>query len=165
MANYLVNARRNRMSRNPVSVGDYYIMPASAKVYLPAATPAPGTAAFAARSVVAPTPVANAVNAVQSNPEIGDTTATVSLLLVEKPNPITISIANPAVLTYADHGFVEGQIIKLATTNRLPTGLVADRSYYVTQPTTNTFKLIYNTALVISSGTQAGVHSVLYQTI
>jgi hypothetical protein len=165
MANFLANARRNRMNTNPISVGDSYSMPLNAKVYSPTPSPLPGTTNFGSGSVLSSAPQTNAVAPVTNNkPDIGGTSAG-GELYAPKPNPVTIAIGSPAVLTYADHGLVESQQIQLKTTGALPTGLTAYTKYYVTQPTANTFLLIFNSNLVGTSGTQSGVHSLLTKTI
>lgn len=44
---------------------------------------------------------------------------------------VTISIASPAVVTLASHGFVPGQPFSFATSGALPTGITAATTYYV----------------------------------
>ena len=76
---------------------------------------------------------------------------------------VLVSIASPAVFTLADHGFIAGRQVRLATTGTLPTGL-ASTNYYVvsTGLTGSTFQLSATRggAAVNASGTQSGVHSV-----
>ena len=163
MPNYLNPARRNRMNTNPVSVGDTYIMPLNAKVYSITASPEIGSGALnPTGSVLASAPQNNAqqVPVTNNNVTIGGTSATGGVFAT-KPDPVTIALGTPAVFTYAGHGLVESQLIMLKTTGALPTGITASTFYYVTQPTTDTFKLIYNTQLLNASGTQSGVHSLL----
>lgn len=56
---------------------------------------------------------------------------------------VTISVATPGVVTWADHGFVAGQPVTFSTTGALPTGLEADTAYYVVAAgiTANTFSV------------------------
>jgi hypothetical protein len=77
---------------------------------------------------------------------------------------VTITIASPAVFTLASHGLVAGNKVSLATSGALPTGLVANTTYYVisTGLTTSTFRL--STSLggsaINTSGSQSGTHGV-----
>lgn len=76
----------------------------------------------------------------------------------------TISIAAPAVITQAAHGYVAGQPVRFQTTGALPTGLSTTLPYYVlaTGLTTSTFQvsLTDGGAVINTSGTQSGVQSV-----
>ncbi len=166
MPNYLINARRNRMSANPVSVGDYYLIPLNAKVYLNPPPPLPGAVAPGNAIVIAPTPVANAVAPnTNNNPSMGGTAAAATALWVPNTTPASISIASPAVVTLAGHGLVDTQQIMFITTVSLPTGILPMVTYLVRQPTANTFTLVFNSALVNTSGSQSGTHTILYRTI
>lgn len=81
----------------------------------------------------------------------------------------TITIATPAVITQAAHGYILGDAIKLSTTGALPTGLTANTIYYVTNPTTNTFNVSSTYANAVAgtkintTGSQSGVHKALKQ--
>ena len=74
---------------------------------------------------------------------------------------VTATIATPCVISWASHGFPMGQQITFTTTGALPTGLSVGTTYYVINPTANTFQL--STSLggsaVATSGTQSGVHT------
>ena len=74
---------------------------------------------------------------------------------------VTISIANPAVVGRVAHGLVANQTIKFTTTGALPTGLTVGTEYYVISPLTDSFNVsaTYNGTLVVTSGTQSGVHT------
>lgn len=76
----------------------------------------------------------------------------------------TISVASPAVFTFATHGLIAGSPIRVATTGALPTGLTAGAVYYVlaTGLTTSAFSvsLTAGGTAVNTSGTQSGVQSV-----
>jgi hypothetical protein len=76
-------------------------------------------------------------------------------------NPVTITIASPAVVSWASHGLSSGMSVIFDTTGTLPTGIVAGYPYFVsfTGNTTNTFQLsILNVAYpsLNTSGSQSG---------
>ncbi|MBK8772261.1 MAG: hypothetical protein IPM06_17815 [Rhizobiales bacterium] len=72
---------------------------------------------------------------------------------------VTITTANPGVVTWNAHGMANGDPVAFTTTGKLP-GLTAGLTYYVRDVTANTFKIaatVGGTALstfVSSSGTQ-----------
>ena len=78
---------------------------------------------------------------------------------------VTITIASPGVLTLSAHGLATGDAITLATTDTLPTGLVAGTTYYVVAVNANTFSLATTLANALASTKintsvgQAGVHT------
>jgi hypothetical protein len=74
---------------------------------------------------------------------------------------VTMTIASPGVITWNAHGLVAGTAVGLSTTGALPTGLVAGTTYYVVNPTTNTFQLAATIggAAINTSGSQSGVHT------
>lgn len=76
----------------------------------------------------------------------------------------TITIASPAVITFASHSFVVNQPVRFTTTGALPTGLAVNTPYYViaTGLTANSFQVstVQGGAAVVTTGTQSGVHSV-----
>ncbi len=82
---------------------------------------------------------------------------------------VTISIASPAVISYADHKLKPGDAVKFATTGALPTGLVAGTTYYVITAglTANAFEVAATQggAAINASGTQSGAQSVQVNTI
>lgn len=86
----------------------------------------------------------------------------------------TVTVADPAVFTSAEHELYEGDQIILETTGALPTGLTADTVvYYVIRNglTNSTFQLsLTNNAQssvadtrtpIITTGSQSGTHSYL----
>lgn len=79
---------------------------------------------------------------------------------------VTITIATPGVLTLTNHGLVTGDQITLATTDTLPTGLVAGTVYFVVKLTADTFSLATTLAnalvptKIATSVSQAGTHTV-----
>jgi hypothetical protein len=160
MSSYLYNARRNRLARNPISVGDFYQMPLSAKAFLPSllepSSYAVGTA------LVSPTPLAN-------TPSLSTMLApspTITNEMFLRLSPVTISIGNPAVITYTAHGLVNDQVVQFVSTGALPTGLsVSPVRYYVVNKTNDTFNVSASIggAGISTSGTQSGTQSTLYK--
>lgn len=79
----------------------------------------------------------------------------------------TVTIATPAVVTKASHGFNGGERVRFSTTGVLPTGLNSSTDYFVTIIDTNTFRLSTSQvnyeagSYVATSGSQSGVHSYL----
>jgi hypothetical protein len=77
------------------------------------------------------------------------------------PSVVTISIANPGVVTLAAHGLAAGTRVTFNTTGSLPSGLSPNTTYYVLSPTTNTFELSLSSggSAITTSLTQSGVHT------
>lgn len=74
----------------------------------------------------------------------------------------TITIADPAVVTLASHGFNNNDVVRFETTGILPSGLTTSRMYFVELLNANTFRVkddIIGLALG-TSGTQSGIQSV-----
>ena len=82
---------------------------------------------------------------------------------------ITVSIATPAVVSYAGHGLNPGDAFQFATTGALPTGLAAATTYYVISAglTSNVFELSATPggSAINTSGTQSGTHTLRMNTI
>ena len=59
------------------------------------------------------------------------------------PNTCTISVGSPAIITKNDHGLQSGATLRFTSTGSLPTGIEADKDYYVLGAgiTTNTFRI------------------------
>lgn len=79
-------------------------------------------------------------------------------------NNVLITIASPAVITWAYHGLTVDDVVKFTTTGSLPTGLTAGTAYYVIPVDANTFKVCTiaggkNGTPINTSGTQSGVHT------
>jgi hypothetical protein len=75
----------------------------------------------------------------------------------------TVTIASPAVFTTPlAHTLSEGAVIILSTTGALPTGLTANGIYYARNPSGTTFNVsaTISGALINTSGTQSGTHTV-----
>jgi len=119
----------------------------------------------------------NAINAATTQTNKGGTTPPIYwkhsddgegswAYVVDNLAPVTISIADPAVVTWNNHGRVANEVVVFSTTGSLPTGLLPDVPYFVDSPTTNTFQL-RNTAtflrpqsrLIATTGSQSGIHS------
>lgn len=78
-------------------------------------------------------------------------------------NPIvSISIASPAVISLQANRLNSGDTIKFSTSNTLPTGLTAGVTYFVVNPSIDTFQvaLISGGSAINTTGTQSGVHKV-----
>ncbi|HLN23873.1 MAG TPA: tail fiber protein [Patescibacteria group bacterium] len=75
----------------------------------------------------------------------------------------TISIAAPAVVTFASHGLVAGSPVSFETTGALPTGLTVGTTYYVLAAglTANSFEVSTTVggAAVVTTGAQSGVQT------
>ena len=88
------------------------------------------------------------------------------------PVAITISIANPAVISWPSHGLRVNEAVQFSTTGALPTGITAGVTYYVLAAgltadafqisTTNawTLRTGYGAA-VITTGSQSGTQSIV----
>jgi hypothetical protein len=82
------------------------------------------------------------------------------------PYTITMTIANPCVVTWTAHGQSNGQRVVFRTTGALPTGLLPNTIYYVVNAATNTLQLAATAggAAIATSGTQSGTHTI-YQAV
>jgi hypothetical protein len=80
---------------------------------------------------------------------------------VDPSSVVTITIAFPAIVTWIDHGFSDGQVILFSTTGDLPTGLISGIAYYILSKTTNTFQISETSdgASIVTTGSQNGVHT------
>ena len=74
---------------------------------------------------------------------------------------VTITIASPAVVTWTGHSLANNTQVVLTTTGALPTGLVANTTYFVRNATANTFELstISGGASINTTGTQSPTHT------
>lgn len=89
-----------------------------------------------------------------------------ALLMVE--SNVTISIANPAVVNWPNHGLRSNMPVKFFTTGALPTGITAGTHgynvgtwYYVKVVDANNFQIAATPggASIVTSGVQNGVHT------
>jgi len=75
----------------------------------------------------------------------------------------TITAADPAVFTLADHGLQEGDKIRLETTDTLPTGLAVKTDYWVVYNglSTSAFQVATSDGgtPLATTGAGAGTHS------
>jgi hypothetical protein len=73
---------------------------------------------------------------------------------------VTVSIAAPGVITDTAHGLIAGQPVVFSTTGALPDGISAGTTYYVLNPTTNTYQLslLPGGTAVNTAGSQSGAH-------
>lgn len=95
----------------------------------------------------------------------GETTAA-SHTLYEALTPgtsqvVTLTIASPCVVSWANHGLANGTEVLIETTGALPTGLTAGTIYFVVSAGTNDFRLATTAggAPINTSGSQSGVHT------
>lgn len=79
---------------------------------------------------------------------------------------VTITSANPGVVSLTAHGLSTGSCIELTTTGTLPTNLSANTNYYVIYVDTGSFRLaasaadaIAGTAIDTSGGSPSGTHT------
>lgn len=74
---------------------------------------------------------------------------------------VTLTVASPAVVSWAAHGLVVDTPISFSTTGALPVGLVAGAVYYVRAPVANSFNLAAapGGAAIATTGAQSGVHT------
>jgi len=75
---------------------------------------------------------------------------------------ITMTIATPCVVTNTAHTKANGDMVRFSTTGALPTGIVADTTYYVVNAATNTYELSATSGgtAINTTGTQSGTHTV-----
>jgi hypothetical protein len=76
---------------------------------------------------------------------------------------VTLTIASPCVVTWANSGLQVGQRIRFTTTGALPTGLNALTDYYISQNLTNntfTISATEDGPTITTTGVQSGTHTV-----
>lgn len=82
---------------------------------------------------------------------------------------VTMTIANPCVVSLTNHGLVDGTGVVFTTTGALPTGVTSGTTYYSRSTASGTFNL-YDTAAhaiaggttgrVTTTGSQSGTHTI-----
>lgn len=80
----------------------------------------------------------------------------------QRTHTVTMTSANPGVVTWVGHGLVASQPISFATTGALPTNVVASTVYYVKAVNSSTFKLSTTPGgadIDTTAGAQSGVHT------
>lgn len=77
------------------------------------------------------------------------------------PRAATITIASPATVTAAGHGLTNGKRVQFTTSGALPTGILANTTYFVINAATDTFNLsaMQGGAAIATSGGQSGTHT------
>lgn len=85
---------------------------------------------------------------------------------LNQTSTVTITNANPGVVTWTAHGRNENDPVKFTTTGALPTGLALATTYYVVLAgmTTDTFRVSAapNGAAIDTTGTQSGTHTAIH---
>lgn len=84
----------------------------------------------------------------------------------DPPLAVTMTIADPCVITWAAHEFVLWNPISFTTTGALPTGIVASTTYYISKlPSLDTFEVseTIGGVPVRTSGSQSGTHTATLQ--
>lgn len=78
-----------------------------------------------------------------------------------RSSTVTISIAEPGVVTWTAHGLTAGDQVRFSTTDTLPTGLVAGTTYFVVSPDANTFSVSATKGgtPIETTATQDGTHT------
>lgn len=107
------------------------------------------------------------VNAQAYDVFVYDNSGTRTLELAEWANAtVTMTNANPCVVTWTAHGMSTGNSITFTTTGALPTNVVANTQYFITVVDANTFKLSTALTTVASAtfidstaGAQSGVQT------
>jgi hypothetical protein len=78
---------------------------------------------------------------------------------------VTMTIADPGVVTWTSHGLVTGDVVKFTTDGALPTGVTASTNYWITRVDANSFKLSVSLAgvnlgvFIETTGSQSGTHT------
>lgn len=87
------------------------------------------------------------------------------VILVSPAATVTMTIANPGVVTWTGHGLPDGTPIVFTTTGALPTGITAGTRYFTRDSATDTFRLCTKVGgnAIITTGTQSGVHAATAQ--
>jgi hypothetical protein len=88
----------------------------------------------------------------------------------ENSTTVTISNANPGVVTWIDHGMVANQMVRFTSTGTLPDGLSASQGfYYYVKNVINSYSFTLSAtpggAEIDTTGTQSGIHTVYYGAI
>lgn len=78
------------------------------------------------------------------------------------PRAATITIASPATVTATGHGLANGKRVQFTTSGALPSGILANTTYFVINAATDTFNLsaTQGGSAIATSGGQSGSHVV-----
>ncbi|MCZ8352079.1 MAG: hypothetical protein O9352_19440 [Rhizobium sp.] len=76
------------------------------------------------------------------------------------PRAATISIASPAVITATGHGLTNGKRVQITTSGTLPSGILANTTYFVVNAVTDAFNIsaTQGGAPIATTGGQSGSH-------
>lgn len=76
------------------------------------------------------------------------------------PRAATISIASPAVITATGHGLTNGKRVQITTSGTLPSGILANTTYFVVNAVTDAFNIstTLGGAPIATTGGQSGSH-------
>jgi hypothetical protein len=88
--------------------------------------------------------VARLINGATTTTHVGTLLTEMSLsgnIFLGKSQNVTISVAPPAVVSWNNHGYKEGDAVQFSTTGQLPAPLVNGQIYYIKNVATNTFNL------------------------
>lgn len=91
-----------------------------------------------------------------------DGTTTGYVYGISEDTTVTITIASPGVVTWANHGFKVNTAIQFSTTGSLPTGITAGTTYYVSEVVdADSFKIsaTHGGSDINTSGSQSGTHT------
>lgn len=83
------------------------------------------------------------------------------VIVANKASNVTITIASPGVVTWTAHSLAANTVVIFKTTSALPTGITANKAYYVRNPAANTFEISLTSggASINTTGAQSGTHS------
>ena len=113
------------------------------------------TAYFTDTALVNATSIVTSTAADASNFSIGST--------LQFSATVTITIANPAVVTWHSNGLANGDTVVFSTTGTLPAAIVAGQTYFVINSATNTFRISTSSgggAVSTTGNSQTGQQSV-----
>lgn len=98
---------------------------------------------------------------VLSGLESGDADTETPAAIADSSATVTMTIAAPGVVTWTGHGLAADAPVRFTTTGALATGLTAGATYYVRNPTTNTFEVSATAggASIATTGSQSGTHT------
>lgn len=77
---------------------------------------------------------------------------------------VTMTIASPAVISKAAHGYANATPVAFSTTGALPTGITAGTIYYIVNQAADTFQISATVggSAINTSGSQSGVHTAVF---
>lgn len=95
------------------------------------------------------------------NNPVGTSNGSPTLTITKPTTTITVTIASPAVVSWAANPWANGDTVMFSTTGALPTGLTVNTVYYVKNRTASTFELATTPSgtSINTTGGQSGTHS------